>query len=83
MRHRGYILQYVNLQNWAFIIPVFDPYGVSGYGRSVKLQQGALSGSFHPSFNSLKVYSIGNKNGIAQITARCGGFTKTKSFVNN
>jgi hypothetical protein len=56
---------------------------LSGYNRSIKFQPGTLSGSFHPSFNSFKVYSLGYKKGIVQISTRCEDITKTKSFVNN
>jgi hypothetical protein len=56
---------------------------LSGYNRSIKFQPGTLSGSFHPSFNSLKDYSLGYKKEIVQISTRCENITKTKSFVNN
>jgi hypothetical protein len=56
---------------------------LSGYNRSIKFQLGTLPGSFHPSFNSLKDYSLGYKKEIVQISTRCENITKTKSFVNN
>lgn len=51
---------------------------LSDHGKLIKVHGGALSKSFHSSFNTSKVYAIGNKKKIAQ---KAAGLIKDGMFV--
>ena len=79
---QAFILHNVNIHNRVLIGDLSDGSNVSedtirrdlqelaDHGKLIKVHGGALSKSFHSSFNSAKVYSIENKKLIAQKAVR-------------